>query len=269
MELRGGAQVTALTDVGYSEVFDFAVGMSTGAPTVAYFLSGQARVGTSIYYEDLPANKFIHMRRMLTGGDAADIDMLCSIFRGELGNKKLDEQKVLDARTRAFISAIQYKTGKLKLFDAYLHGSIIDLIQASIAMPIFYRRKVYINGKRYIDGSIGYGLPSLEFIRKRFNPTDILILANRDSEHLIRETPIWFKIAEHAAYSTLPQNIRNLLRQDKLFKLNRLNAIRGSGIRYAIVWNKYLNYYEMNSAVLKEHADVAYKHFMSVLKRYR
>lgn len=37
----GGGAVTALSDQGYGEVFDDIIGLSTGAPTAAYFWLGK------------------------------------------------------------------------------------------------------------------------------------------------------------------------------------------------------------------------------------
>jgi len=45
----GGNDVTSLCELGFGEVFEVVFGLSTGVPTVAYFLVGQPRVGKSIY----------------------------------------------------------------------------------------------------------------------------------------------------------------------------------------------------------------------------
>ena len=209
------------------------------------------------------------MPRFLMGGDLADIDTLCDIFNGLRGKKALDKKALLSNRTIAYISAMQFETAKLDLFK--LDGSIdvVDIIRASIAMPLFYRRKVFINGIRYVDGAIGHGLPDIDFIKKEFDPTDILILTNRNAESLTRQGAIIEQIAERFAYEMIPEPVQSALKEDRDRKAKSLNDIRGSGIRYVIVWNQDLSPYEMRRRKLKKHADIAYKHFISVLKQNR
>ena len=48
----GGGWVMALENLNLRNAFKTVVGVSTGAPTISYFLAGQAAVGTSIYFEE-------------------------------------------------------------------------------------------------------------------------------------------------------------------------------------------------------------------------
>lgn len=59
----GGGVVTGLQETGFCEVADYAVGVSAGADDLAYFIAGQSRIGTSIYYEDLIEGRFIDLLR--------------------------------------------------------------------------------------------------------------------------------------------------------------------------------------------------------------
>ena len=55
--------VSALEALGLTHAFDAVYGSSAGAINAAYFLAGQAPLGTTIYYEDINNLRFIDMRR--------------------------------------------------------------------------------------------------------------------------------------------------------------------------------------------------------------
>src|SRR4051794_4948860 len=57
--------VAALEQLELQEVFDGVFGASAGAVTGAYFIAGQARYGTTIFYEDINNRKFIDLTRLL------------------------------------------------------------------------------------------------------------------------------------------------------------------------------------------------------------
>ena len=58
--------VSALEDLGLVDAFDAVYGSSAGAINAAYFLAGQARLGTTIYYEDINNAEFIDLARALS-----------------------------------------------------------------------------------------------------------------------------------------------------------------------------------------------------------
>ena len=51
-------------------------GSSAGAINAAYFLAGQARLGTTIYYEDINNAQFIDLLRPLRGRPIVDLGFL-------------------------------------------------------------------------------------------------------------------------------------------------------------------------------------------------
>ena len=60
--------VTALEHLHLAQRFDAVYGVSAGALDSAYMLAGQAAMGTTIYFEDLPAVHFMRARRVLAAG---------------------------------------------------------------------------------------------------------------------------------------------------------------------------------------------------------
>ena len=73
----GAGVCCALEELGYTKAFDEVYGVSAGALNAAYFLSGQAAYGTTIYYQDINNRKFINLFR---GRKIVNIDFLMDII---------------------------------------------------------------------------------------------------------------------------------------------------------------------------------------------
>ena len=58
-----GGMVSALEERSLLQCFDSVHGSSAGACAGAYFVAGQARLGTRIFYEDINNNSFIDLKR--------------------------------------------------------------------------------------------------------------------------------------------------------------------------------------------------------------
>ena len=108
----GGGQVSAFEERGLTNGFAGCVGVSTGAPTVAYFLAGQARLGTSIYYEECTWPEFISPLRILRGGHGADIGFLGEVFRGHMGRKRLAQERLHATSTELLFGLTEFVTGQ-------------------------------------------------------------------------------------------------------------------------------------------------------------
>ena len=261
----GGGQVTALSELGLTNVFDNAIGISTGAPTISYFIAGQAGLGTTIYYEDLPENNFISFSRGLRGGNVADIDLLCDIFNGDVGDKALNKDALLSSRTKAHIVATEYETGLPTMFT--IDGSIdpVEVIRASVAIPVFYKKPVFIKGKRYVDGVVSMRMPSREVI-DYFDPTDVVVLANRsiNSEESIIES-----IITSFLFRKMPDAVRSGLLNGKDRMLHHINQLRADvNRRYVIVWSDGVSTNEMQAEKLHQTAIDAYEYMLEILNTY-
>src|SRR5947209_1851988 len=55
--------VAALEQLDLLHSFDVVYGASAGAVSAAYFVAGQARYGTTIFYDDINNRRFIDLRR--------------------------------------------------------------------------------------------------------------------------------------------------------------------------------------------------------------
>jgi predicted patatin/cPLA2 family phospholipase len=79
--------------MGFTDAFDAVYGSSAGAINAAYFLAGQARIGTTVYYEDINSRSFIDMRRAVFGRPIVDLGFL--LDEVAVARKVLDVQRVL------------------------------------------------------------------------------------------------------------------------------------------------------------------------------
>ena len=82
--------VVALEQMGWLGCFDAVYGSSAGALNGAYFVAGQAALGTTIYYEDINHRNFIDLLRPLRGRPILNLDFLV--------DDVMVKQKILDTK---------------------------------------------------------------------------------------------------------------------------------------------------------------------------
>ncbi len=174
----GAGSAAALHELGLGDVFDVVVGVSTGAPTAAYFLAGQdqVRLGSSLYYEECTSNAFMNPWRFKK---LVDIDQLITWMKR--GPKALNTQAIRRHPSQFFVSAITRK-GHMELFDAKTaQPGMLEAIRASIAIPGLFGSWVPVNNTYYCDGGFDDPLPMSKVITM-FHPTDVLVLPNQAFE---------------------------------------------------------------------------------------
>lgn len=256
--VAGGGRMEALHEAGFNNIFDNVIGISTGAPAAAYFLANQPKTGTSIYYDDLPKGNFISLRRGLSGGNMVDINLICDIFRGKKGEKKLNIQKLLQNRTQFHVGITEYDTGVGVLKKADKTTDLVELIRASTAVPVLYDEKVLISGKRYVDGCVGISFPTQEIIKK-LNPTDVMVLTNKNK---IFTQPLIHKRFDDLYKKRLPTVLYNKLKKYVFLTSQEMKKFQENAkYNHLILWenNERLEN-SMNGEKLKENAGVAYEH---------
>lgn len=95
--------VAALETLGLRECFDVVYGASAGAMNGAYFVSGQARYGTTIYYQDISNTKFINFARFLSGESAVSLEYLLDVVAERI--KPLDWDAVVASNVPLVVTA--------------------------------------------------------------------------------------------------------------------------------------------------------------------
>ncbi len=230
-----GGGVTALEELGMTNAFKTAVGVSAGSCGIGYFLAGQAHVGTTFFYEDNIGKNFINFPRgMKEGESVVDIDWVCEQFRN--GDKKLNVEKFKQNPTVAYFAATNAETGEGVLLEAQRMLDPVCAVHASIAIPEAYIKKVFVNvdgiKKQYVDGSVALPFPVKEILEK-VTPTSILVFANRpksfqDSFFAKFARSYFSKIVSPALSLDIENWVENFD--------SELEFLKKSNIPYLIVW---------------------------------
>lgn len=253
----GSGQISALQDHGLEHVFDTAVGVSTGAPTVGYLLAKQSPLGASIYCEECTSPDFISLRRM-----RVNLDYIASVFRE--GKKELDQEAVRSARTNFFVATTCAHTGKGVLLDAKsVEPDIVHAIRASIAIPGLGGPPVDVSGKLYTDGAGALPLP-IRSVIKQFNPTDIVVLANRPEK--MGEGPLR-DIVFRRATAKYPKEVQDaFLTMTERFEEELAHLRTVFEGRYAILWcDEDVGTFERKSEKLRAAVSRAQAHLHDLL----
>lgn len=249
-------QIRALERNGFSQVFDVAIGVSAGAPTCAYLLAEQSPLGASIFYEECTTPQFISLPRV-------DLDFMAAVFRGQTG-KALNQEAVKASRTELFVSATCAETGEGHLLNAKtMEPDLVQALRISISMPGLGGPAVRAGERLYLDGVGGATFPVKEAI-ERFEPTDILVLANApqdDADNHLKRFAYWCATREY------PRAVRQAFtRVQQRFgeELHHLKTrFRGN---YGILWtDKEVGSFEQNPERLKSAVDRADMHLNDLL----
>lgn len=168
----GGGVLVGLSQLGFKEVFDIAVGVSAGAANVAYFLSGQTAVGMSIYLEEMISSKFLNPARLWK---IADLDFIEHMIRHSA--KRLDVDAVRQSRSEFYVGSTSIH-GRGELINAKLSADMVATLKGSMSLPAFYNKVTYIEQGGFVDGDVSLSLAVPE-VMTTFKPTDLLIIMNR------------------------------------------------------------------------------------------
>jgi len=172
----------ALEALGMTGVFDDVYGCSAGAINAAYFVAGQAAVGTTIYYEEATHPRFLNPLRVWKIGD---VDYLADTIISR--SKPLDLHAVTTSPTRLHVSITDAGTAESLLVEVQNAEIALPLLlKASAAIPLLYNRVVAINGRDCVDGGCANPLPVEEAIAG--GATDLLVLLTRAAAY-VEEAP--------------------------------------------------------------------------------
>lgn len=127
--------VWALEDLGYTLAFDAIYGSSAGAINAAYFLAGQAGLGTTIYFEDINNRTFIDLSRPLRGRPIVDLGFLLDDVARH--RKHLDTGRIIDAGTPLSVLATDVDSRSSVAFrDFDTTEQLFGALRAGATMPV-------------------------------------------------------------------------------------------------------------------------------------
>jgi predicted patatin/cPLA2 family phospholipase len=135
--------------------FDFAIGSSAGACNLASHLAGQHGRNRRCYLTQMRRTEFIDARRFLRGGHWLDIDYLWDAFDRE---DPLDVHAATSNATQLIVAATRIDSGTAVFLEP-IAGTLNEVLRASSAVPVLFRRFVELDGRAFTDGGIAAPIP--------------------------------------------------------------------------------------------------------------
>jgi predicted patatin/cPLA2 family phospholipase len=149
----------ALEHLGTQPAFDRVYGSSGGSFVAASFVSGQAALGASMYYQDLANRRFISRRRLLSLGrrPMLDLDFLVDHVIESL--KPLDYDAVLESPVELHVLATSLRTGAtLDITNFRRREELREALRASARLPRLSGPPVVIDGEPCYDSGLADSL---------------------------------------------------------------------------------------------------------------
>ncbi len=169
--------VSALEVLGLARLFDRIYGSSAGAINAAYFLAGQAALGTRIYYEDINNRRFIDPGRAVFGRAIVDLGFL--IDDVAVHRKALDVARVLASPVDLSVMATDVDSEASVALAGFQHApELFGALRAGATMPVVAGGPHVFAGHRYLDASLTepIAVPTAE----RDGCTHVVALLTRD-----------------------------------------------------------------------------------------
>lgn len=180
--------VAALEQLGLRDSFDAVYGSSAGAISGAYFLAGQARYGTTIFYDNINNRKFVNTWRILHGRPVVSLEFLLDNVC--VRQKPLMTERVLNSAIPLRVVAASLRKKKpIVLKDFSGPEELFHALRASSRIPFFAGPPVEFRGDRFLDASFYESIPFRVAIAD--GSTDLVILLTRPIGDL-RSEPKWF-----------------------------------------------------------------------------
>jgi predicted patatin/cPLA2 family phospholipase len=147
--------LVALHEQGHHH-FDVVVGTSAGACCAVNFIGGYPMRNFQILHDYLAGPRFIRFSKIFSRQNIVDIDFLLDEVLQNHVPLPIKEFKATP--TQLFITATDCDSGEPLYFDGR-DDNIIENLRASCAMPYLYRRKIWWQGRRLMDGGIAVSIP--------------------------------------------------------------------------------------------------------------
>lgn len=178
--LEGGAMrgifpagvLKAFADHGYGN-FDLYIGVSAGACNLTSFLTGNHDRNFGGYTQLMSQKRFISWKNIFRRTYLMDLDWLWQHLNN---NFPIDETLINNYFDKFYIVVTNTKTGKAEYISPD-SKNIHDVLLASSAIPIAYRKFIKLNGNTYTDGGVSDPIP-VNFAIKE-GADNILIIRTR------------------------------------------------------------------------------------------
>ena len=183
--VAAGGMVSALEDLGLTNVFDSVHGSSAGAAAAAYFAVGQAKVGTSLFYEDLNDGRFISRSRILRGKPILDASFLVDYAMCQL--KPFNFAGLRDA-PKLHVVSTDIDCGKTYVVSEFPSAEYYrDVLKASITLPLIAGKARLVDGRRLLDGGLLQQIALTSAVEA--GASHIFALVTRGEREIYRDRP--------------------------------------------------------------------------------
>jgi predicted patatin/cPLA2 family phospholipase len=178
-----GGMVTAIQELGLTACFDTIHGSSAGACAGAYLMTDQARLGTSIFYEDINNSKVTNPRRLWRGMPIMDTGFITdNVMRT---TKRLDVEKIVKSVDLLHIIATTTKAREEHYSRYEGPDEFFAILRGTITMPIVGGKSVNVRGQELVDGGMVQQIPFRSAVER--GATHVLILLTRRDQELERK----------------------------------------------------------------------------------
>ena len=150
--------VAALETLRLTQCFDAVYGSSAGAINGAYFLAGQARYGTTIYYENIDNQRFINFGRFITGDPVVSLEFLLDNIAERV--KPLQWERVVNSEVPLVAMAsslVDKKATPLRNFAD--KTDLKECLRASARIPGLAGKPVRHRGMVLLDAIVYEDIP--------------------------------------------------------------------------------------------------------------
>lgn len=178
-----GGMVTAIQELGLTDCFDTIHGSSAGACAGAYLLTGQARLGTSIFYEDINNSKVTDPRRLWRGAAIMDTGFITdNVMRT---TKRLDVERIV--KSQGLLHIVATTSGAQEThYERYdTPDHFFSILHGTITMPIVGGKSVIVDGQELVDGGMVQQIPFHSAVDQA--ATHVLILLTRRDREFERK----------------------------------------------------------------------------------
>lgn len=166
---RTAGMVCALEALGLAKSFDAAYGASCGAANIAYFLSGQALLGTSIYYQDVLDYRYTSLTRW------PFVDMNYLVYEILARIKPLAVDKIKKSPTK-FMIPITNKNGDAVFLTVEKDIPTLNALRLTMSIFIYAGSAISWDGEKYCDGWLSEPFPFRKALDEGHK--NILVLLN-------------------------------------------------------------------------------------------
>jgi len=207
--LRGSyvvGAVLALIEKFLITSVDVAIGTSSGAATLAYYVSGQFHSITNIWTNLLTTWKFAGFRNPLLGKPILNIDYLVDeIFKKQ---DRLNIEALRGSHTEFLVPATDFQTGRARYFSNREDADPFEVLRAAMAIQIFYGRRVELAGNFYIDGALAAPIGIAKAVEA--GATHIIIISTRPAGFRRSLSPVE-RLMTQLLTTNWPQNLKEQL----------------------------------------------------------